>query len=164
MEWFLKHWSYLKYILAHKFYVAIACFEEGLFLEGITHDWSKFLPDEWIPYAEYFQAKYTRKDNPETRPQSVVDAFNRAWLKHIQRNDHHWQHHLLVNDEDGLLALEMNRTQILHMYADWYSFAIQSGVGAGQTATWYKNQRDKQVMHPETRRRLELHMGVAHLL
>lgn len=32
----------------------------------------------------------------------VVENFNRAWLLHIHRNPHHWQHWVLINDDPEL--------------------------------------------------------------
>lgn len=52
-----RHFAYLKYVLRHKYFV----FREGLklgvpILSLILHDWDKFLPDEWFPYARTFYA------------------------------------------------------------------------------------------------------------
>lgn len=46
--------KYLGYLLRHKWYVGIECFKRGLYWRGIKHDWSKFLPSEFVPYANYF--------------------------------------------------------------------------------------------------------------
>ena len=47
------------------------------------HDMSKNTPDEYKPYDDYFYGEQTP---------AVIEAFNRAWLMHIHRNPHHWQH------------------------------------------------------------------------
>lgn len=52
-----KYWKYFKYVIRHKWYVLIECFKKGQYWRGITHDLSKFLPDEFIPYAKYFYAE-----------------------------------------------------------------------------------------------------------
>lgn len=54
------------------------------------HDMSKNTPDEYTPYDDYFYGEQTP---------AVIEAFNRAWLMHIHRNPHHWQHWVLINDE-----------------------------------------------------------------
>jgi len=53
-----KYILYLKYIIRHKWYVGIECFKMGVYWRGITHDLSKFLPSEFIPYAKYFYGDY----------------------------------------------------------------------------------------------------------
>jgi len=50
----MKYLKYLKYILKHKWYVMIECFKNGLIWRGLMHDLSKFLPSEFIPYANFF--------------------------------------------------------------------------------------------------------------
>ena len=55
-----KHLKYAGYVFRHKFYVALACFKQGLYWRGLTHDMSKFLPTEWTPYAEFFYDKRNR--------------------------------------------------------------------------------------------------------
>lgn len=87
-----RHWQYLKYVLRHKWFVFKACLQLGVPLWiAILHDWDKFLPDEWLPYARTFYAPDGTK-----RYQENVD-FARAWMKHQHRNKHHWQYWLMVD-------------------------------------------------------------------
>lgn len=82
-----RHWQYLKYVLRHKWFVFKACLQLGVPLWiAILHDWDKFLPDEWLPYARTFYAPDGTKQYVES-----VD-FARAWMKHQHRNKHHWQY------------------------------------------------------------------------
>lgn len=89
-----KYFRYFWYIVRHKWYVFLECVKVGLFFRAWTHDLSKFLPDEFFAYAEYFYGGYERGKQPP----EVKAAFNYAWLKHIHRNPHHWQHFLLRED------------------------------------------------------------------
>lgn len=93
---------YLKYlwaVLRHKWYVMLECFKLGLIWRGIIHDWTKFLPDEFIPYARFF---YGQVGQPKSVPPDSIDpieaAFILAWNKHQKRHDHHWQFWLLTED------------------------------------------------------------------
>lgn len=88
-----KYFRYFWSLLRHKWFVGIECLREGLFWRGIIHDWSKFLPDEFIPYANFF---YGDK-------KVWKDRFDLAWNRHQKRHDHHWQFWLLTNDfpEEG---------------------------------------------------------------
>ena len=65
------------------------------------HDASKSNPDEYEAYDAYFYGG--------NRSHAIVEAFNRAWLLHIHRNPHHWQHWVLINDDpgEGEVLLEM---------------------------------------------------------
>ena len=49
-----KYLKYLSYVLRHKWFVMLACFKVKLFWQGITHDLSKFLPDEFISLDERY--------------------------------------------------------------------------------------------------------------
>lgn len=50
-----KHWRYLKYVIRHKWFVLLAGLTLGVPLRQLlVHDWSKFLPCEWFPYASFF--------------------------------------------------------------------------------------------------------------
>jgi hypothetical protein len=81
-----RHIAYLKAVLRHKWFVFWACLRMGVPLwSAILHDWDKFLPDEWLPYARTFY-----KPNGEKQYVESVD-FARAWMKHQHRNKHHWQ-------------------------------------------------------------------------
>lgn len=86
-----RHWQYARYVLRHKWFVFKACLQLGVPLWiAILHDWDKFLPDEWFPYARTFYAPDGTKQYQES-----VD-FARAWMKHQHRNKHHWQYWLLL--------------------------------------------------------------------
>ena len=49
------HLSYARYVLRHKWFVFQACRTLGVpFWQAVVHDWSKFLPSEWVPYVRFF--------------------------------------------------------------------------------------------------------------
>ena len=52
-----------------------------------AHDQSKNEPDEYEAYDAYFYGN--------NRSYEVVQRYQRAWLLHIHRNPHHWQHWFL---------------------------------------------------------------------
>lgn len=84
------HWLYANYLARHKWFV----FREGRKLKVglwalLKHDWSKFLPSEWFPYAHSFYGK---------RTEAVKRAFDYAWLLHQKRNPHHWQFWVVPQD------------------------------------------------------------------
>lgn len=106
------------------------------------HDASKYVAEEYDPYDAYF---YGEKDE---------DAFNFAWLHHIHANPHHWQHWLLVNDDDGFMALEMPKVYVFEMVADWWSFSWRTG-NLSEVFNWYESHRDVMILHDATRELVE---------
>lgn len=90
------HWKYLQAVLRHKRFV----YQEGRKL-GLTlwrcliHDWQKFLPVEWFPYAQAF---YGSGGGKTGKPQGDK-AFDRAWLHHQHLGPHHWQYWLVIESD-----------------------------------------------------------------
>jgi hypothetical protein len=104
--------KYLKTLLRHKWFVFVEACKLGIPLLGVLHDLSKFLPDEFIPYARYFNGEYPDQEKADLiwrhryvritlTKEKVERDFNLAWLKHQRRNKHHWQWWYLMNDEPG---------------------------------------------------------------
>ena len=112
----------------------------------IRHDFSKYDSEEYDAYDAYF---YGEKDE---------DAFNLAWLHHIHNNPHHWQHWVLINDDEGVIALEMPKWCALEMIADWWSFSWRSG-NLYEVFNWYEQHKDIMVLHNETREFVEGVLG-----
>ena len=157
------HLKYLKYVLIHKWFVLLACWRRGLIWQGIVHDWSKFLPSEWIAYARFFYSVVPLKDRDALRQKyfelfgsypwksvaEVKDDFNRAWLLHQHRNKHHWQHWVLREDSGRVYALKMPLRYVLEMLADWEG-AGRAITGKADSSAWYTKNRINIILHPET--------------
>jgi len=144
-----RHWSYLKYVIRHKWFVLMASKRIGASLcLALIHDKSKFRPSEWWPYAETFYKPDGSKQYDET------EEFNLAWLLHQNRNPHHWQHWLLKMDSGDVLAIEMPRRYALEMVADWMGSG-RAITGRWEYAEWYAKNREKIVLHDNTRKTVE---------
>lgn len=150
----MKYLKYLNYLLRHKWFVFLACARRGLFWLGIIHDWSKFLPDEFIPYARHFYGhsgiKEGRDETGYYKPTNTGDkAFDFAWMLHQKRNKHHWQWWVLPEEQDGCIVLKMLYPYSLEMVCDW--------IGAGRAQrtkgvqSWYKRNGRKLQLHEATR-------------
>jgi hypothetical protein len=134
-----KHIQYAWYLLRHKYYVFVAGRMLGVSLwRLLKHDWSKFLPCEWIPYANQF---YGEKNKA---------AFSRAWLHHIHLNDHHWQHWILRKENGFSDHLEMPIPAVREMIADWMG-AGKAITGQWEVRSWWAANTDKIDLHPQTR-------------
>lgn len=158
-----KHIKYISYLIRHKVYVLIECFKVGLYWEGIWHDWSKFLPSEWFPYANYF---YKRPKIDTARgyykpTDTGDDAFDFAWMLHQKRNNHHWQWWILGEDEGGLKVLPMSEKARLEMVCDWIGASRAQGRGGFEAVRgWYVEHKHKMQFHKETREWVEKYLNV----
>ena len=85
------------------------------------HDQSKNEPDEYEAYDAYFYGR--------NRSYKVVQDFRKAFLLHINRNPHHWQHWILINDDpnEEEIAMDMPYEYILEMVCDWWSSSWAKG-------------------------------------
>ena len=117
------------------------------------HDLSKFSSSEFWPYAEHF---YGEKRNS--------DEFHRAWLHHVDHNDHHSEHFIkdyrlifkrLWKNEplENLMISEMPDDAILEMVADNLA-ATRSYEGfwpERKKWNWMTNSFNKFRLHPITK-------------
>ena len=147
---------YLWYIIRHKWFVMMACFDHGLYWRGIIHDISKFRPSEFIPYARYFYGE--KRDITHGQDSSgyykagtsLDDAFNFAWLLHQKRNRHHWQWWVLPLDDGGNKIVEMDHTSRNEMICDWTG-AGRAISGRKDWRPWYEKNKGNMVLGELTR-------------
>lgn len=116
----------------------------GITWRGIVHDMSKFLPCEWFPYVEHF---YGSGKNDE--------EFDAAWLHHQKFNKHHWQYWLLQKDSGECVPMKMPIEYVKELLADWRGVTRAFGKPVEDTTKWYIDNKDKMILHPETRRFIE---------
>lgn len=148
-----KYWKHFKTITKHKWYVMKACFKCGLFIQGITHDLSKYSYTEFLASAKHFQGNKSPID-----AEKAARGYSFAWQYHKGRNRHHWQY--WIDFEDGeLVLLLMPPKYLAEMLCDW--------VGAGKAynksnwsidtfKTWYHQNKHKMLLHKLTRDYVDL--------
>lgn len=131
----------------------------------LVHDLSKYRPSEFVPYGLYFYAL-----PGATRRKAVIDKsqdrpMRTAWLRHIQRNAHHWQFWVLINGASivarhgttthakPIEALPMPEKYVREMVADWMG-AARAYDGKWPASfmewSWWRNNRDSLILHDET--------------
>lgn len=110
----------------------------------IAHDASKDDMDEYVAYDRYFYGG--------NRSYAVVEEFNYAWLEHIHKNKHHWQHYVLIQDEpnEGMVILDMPYNYILEMVCDWWAFSWNEGK-LTEIFDWYNEHKDYMKLSTFTR-------------
>lgn len=111
---------------------------------GFNHDQSKTEPDEYDAYDAYFYGG--------NRSYAVVQDFRRAWLMHIHRNPHHWQHWILINDDpkEGEIVMDMPYNYIIEMICDWWAFSWNKG-NLNEIFTWYDEHKKHMKLSDKTR-------------
>ena len=136
---------YLKTVLLHKWYVLVAGRRLRVPLwRLLVHDLSEFSLAEFSHYARNFCGD---KGDPA--------GFERAWLHHKNRNDHHWEWWL---SHDGISPYPMPMIVVREMVADWFA-AGKAYNGAWPDPSdfgWYVANRPKMKLHPDTEMRIGL--------
>jgi hypothetical protein len=144
-----RHLAYLRYVLRHKWFVMRGCWIMGASLWlGLIHDLSKFRPSEWMPYARCFYKPDGSKQYDES------EEFNEAWNWHQKRNKHHWQAWIVIMDRGEAFPLPMPEVYIREMICDWIGAGLAI-TGKMETREWYTKSKDKMLLHPRTRARVE---------
>lgn len=186
-----RYLAYLKSVLRHKRFVYEECLKLGVpRIVAILHDWDKFLPDEFIPYAKCF---YKPDGSKQYDEQHMIEA----WMKHQHRNKHHWQYWVKIYDEfarlrrvliwdrgditvfardeqgkwqdydfsrlpvDSIAAVPMPDLYRREMLADWRGAG--RAYGNPDTKGWYLERRDTvfaKFVHPDTLKWLDEQLGV----
>lgn len=157
-----RHFKYLWYIIRHKYYV----FVEGRklkvpYVRLILHDWTKFLPREWFPYAQWFYGGW-RQDHysgESSAPLELKSAYDYAWCHHMHKNDHHWQFWIMIFDVGEEKILPMSDVARREMLADWRGAG--RALGFPDTCGWYHKNRDNIRLNEETRAWIEKQLDYA---
>jgi len=143
--------NYLVYVLKHKWFVFCASIKYGVIWRGLLHDMSKFLPSEFIPYAQHFYGK-----NPLEEANETDEAFMLAWLKHCHRNPHHWQY-WLQGTHKKRKAYEMPIKYRKEMLADWEGAGKARG-NPDTVVEWYQKNKSSMILGKETRAWIETNL------
>lgn len=114
-----------------------------------NHDASKTDPEE---YDAYFYGN--------NRSYAVMQNFNKAWLRHIHNNPHHWQHWILINDEpkEGMVVIDMPYIYVVEMICDWWAFSWKKG-DLNEIFGWYEDRKDYMKLSANTRKSVEYILG-----
>lgn len=151
-----RYSAYLRALLRHKWYVFLEGRKLGLGIPRLLiHDWDKFGYKMFLAYARTF---YTAEGKGQYEPDPDFDP---TWNRHQKINRHHWQFWLLTRDTGELVPLKMPELDLLEMIADWRG-AGRAYAKPGQkwklseTVEWYEKNREKMILHAETRSRVEV--------
>lgn len=155
------YWLYFKDVMRHKKNVFLECRKvKGLWWRGVTHDLSKLLPCEFIPYAKYFYGengvKIERVSPNDSEPyMNGRSCYSRNYLRckrefdiavdhHYAHNTHHW------NQYKGS---SMDFKDIDEMLCDWKAMGKKFGNTAQE---FYLKNYKKLDLHWGTRMYIEM--------
>lgn len=113
------------------------------------HDDSKWYVQEFPHYARHFHGD---KGNPT--------GWARAWLHHIHKNPHHWQHWIFPDKfkvegadiEEGVLEMPSNFA--LEMIADWMGSSFVY-TGSWDMHDWLAKNSGRIILHSKTAKFVE---------
>ncbi len=142
-------------ITRHRLLVCKHCFKIGLYWQGLTHDLSKYSPEEFWTGVRYYQG-----DRSPNAAEREAIGFSKAWLHHKGRNKHHFEYWIDVslNKEEGLVGNKMPVNYVAEMLCDRVA-ACEVYRGKNYTSAapmeYYEFTKKYITIHPETRALLE---------
>ncbi|MDE7295290.1 MAG: catalase [Oscillospiraceae bacterium] len=147
----MKH---LKTISKHKLLVMEHCFKAGIYWQGITHDLSKFSPEEFIISCKLYQG--TRSPNEAEREEK---GYSTAWMHHKGRNKHHFEYWTDYNPSTKMLEpVKMPLIYVIEMFCDRVA-ASKVYMGDSYTDSspleYFERGRPRRLIHPDTSKLLE---------
>ena len=150
-------WNHFSTITRHRNLVRKHCFQIGLYWQGLTHDLSKYSPEEFWTGVRYYQGNRS----PNAAEREIV-GYSRAWLHHKGRNKRHYEYWIDISNhkEEGLVG---NLRYVAEMVCDRIA-ACEVYKGKAYTSAapleYYEYTKNYITIHPRTRALLEklLHM------
>ena len=147
-------WQHFKTVHHHRALVRKGCFRVGLYLQGLTHDLSKYSPTEFLRGAHYYQG--TRSPNAAEREEK---GYSEAWMHHKGRNRHHYEYWTDMSPKTHRYEpVDMPRRYLVEMVMDRRAACMTYQVKnyrPGAELEYLEKSRERLLMHPETLRRLE---------
>ncbi len=153
----MQTYAHFRTITKHRRLVRKYCFRIGLWMQGLTHDLSKYAPVEFWRGAKYYQG--FRSPNDEERRKLGVSM---AWLHHKGRNRHHfeyWIDYCLAPDGSVYFGgCRMPIKYVAEMFCDRIA-ASMTYLGDKYTDAapyeYYVRSKDHILIHPETSAEIE---------
>ena len=148
-------------ITEHRIEVMKYCFRCGLYLQGITHDLSKYAPTEFINGARYYQG-YRSPNNAEREDK----GYSEAWLHHKGRNRHHYEYWVdycsevslaASSESGGLVPVEMPKKYLVEMICDRVAASKVYNKGHytdDMPLKYFERSMDRIFMNENTKREL----------
>ena len=149
MNW----WKHFATITRHRWLVQNYCFRVGLYWQGLTHDLSKYAPEEFLNGVRYYQG--TRSPNTAEREDK---GYSEAWIHHKGRNRHHYEYwNDLSLTTRQYESVPMPRKYLVEMVMDRIAACrVYQGkkYTPGSALDYLEGSRERVLMHPKTEKEL----------
>lgn len=141
-------------IIKHKYEVLKNCFKAGIYLQGITHDLSKFSPSEFFVGVIHYQG-----DRSPNEGERENYGYSKAWMHHKGRNKHHFEYWTDYNiNTRRVEPVEMPKKYVIEMFCDRVA-ASKVYLGNDYTASapyeYFDRGRARRIIHKKTSKELE---------
>lgn len=150
----MKAWKHFKTITYHRWLVREGCFRVGLYWQGLIHDISKYSPTEFRSGIRYYQG--TRSPNAAERE---LKGYSEAWMHHKGCNRHHYEYWTDMSLETrNYEPVPVPRKYLVEMVMDRRAACLVyegKNYTPGSALNYLLRSREKDLMHPETKRQLE---------
>ena len=154
-----KLWGHFKVVNKHRWKVFCLCCKVGIPWQGIWHDWTKYLPVEFLETARYFdEGKYS-----PIRKCKEVTGYSMAWIHHKNHNKHHYEywHDYNAPTPSPMMPFKYFLELICDSYAAGMTYQGKKWTKEYQLSYWNR-VKDKGVIHPKTKALIErVHTEVA---
>ncbi len=149
MNW-LRHFLTIS---RHRYLVRKGCFRVGLYWQGLTHDLSKYAPEEFLNGVKYYQGN--RSPNTAEREDK---GYSEGWIHHKGRNRHHYEYWTDLDlTTKRYESVPMPRKYLVEMVMDRIAACKVyqgSAYTDGSALAYLEGSRERLLMHPKTLREL----------
>lgn len=147
----IKH---IKTVTRHRALVCRHCFKAGIYLQGLTHDLSKFSPEEfWISCRMY---QGTRSPNEAERE---LKGYSSAWIHHKGVNKHHFEHWTDYNPVTKKVEpVKMPIEYVIEIFCDRIAASkvyMGKNYNDNSPLEYFERAKGRRIIHPETSDLLE---------
>ncbi|MCM1523232.1 MAG: DUF5662 family protein [Ruminococcus sp.] len=148
--------DHLRTVSRHRRLVRKHCFKAGLYWQGLTHDLSKYSPEEFIISCKMYQG--TRSPNEAERE---LRGYSTAWMHHKGRNKHHFEY---WNDYDPKTrkneAVKMPLIYVCEMFCDRVAaskvYMGESYTDSSPLEYFNRGSAAVRLIHPDTAKLLKM--------
>ena len=147
-----RFFQHLHTVDTHRYEVMKNCFKCGLYSQGLSHDLSKYSPQEFLVSVKYFQG-----DRSPYMYEKEKYGFSYGWLHHKGRNRHHWEYwYDMIKGE--WVPLEMPLPFFIEMVCDRVAACRiyqKENYTQRSALEYYYSRNDRFYMHEKTAAKLE---------
>lgn len=146
--------GHIKTVTRHRALVCKHCFKAGIYLQGLTHDLSKFSPEEFWVSCRMYQG--TRSPNEAERE---LKGYSSAWIHHKGVNKHHFEHWTDYNPVTKKVEpVKMPIEYVIEMFCDRVAASkvyMGKNYNDNSPLEYFEHAKGRRIIHPETSDLLE---------